>query len=183
LDIGSSIKPVQGFYGTSVGYFLDDRRISSGTGTPEAQRISEVGSLYLRTDGGYGTTLYGKLTGSGDTGWEPFIHNGAPLSVGDTTFVDVQRASQTNAVSGALTFAHATNGVHGLDFTHVRYFFVGSGGPHTLTIPSGWRTNVYSAVPPALTNGTISVMYLKCGGPTASAAAQTNCYVSFEYYK
>lgn len=108
---------------------------------------------------------------------------GALLTVGDTTFVNLSKASQTNSVSGALTFAHATNGVHGLDQTHIRWLFVPSGGPHTLTVPSGWRTNVYSAVPPALTNGTIYRMVVTSGGPTADAASQTNCYVSFEYYK
>jgi hypothetical protein len=108
---------------------------------------------------------------------------GALLSVGDTTFVDMVKASQTNSVTGALTFAHATNGVDGVDYTHVRWIFVPSGGPHTLTIPSGWRTNVYSAVPPALTNACITKMILNCGGPTGSAALQTNVYVSFEYFK
>jgi hypothetical protein len=110
-------------------------------------------------------------------------NTGALLSVGDTTYVDLSKASQTNSVTGAITFAHATNGVHGLELTHARWFFTPSGGPHTLTIPATWRTNVYSAVPPALTNGTITVMYLKSGGGTADAASQTNCYVSFEYYK
>lgn len=108
---------------------------------------------------------------------------GAELSVGDTEFINIQEASQTNSVTGALTFAHATNGVHGTDFTHVRWIFVPSGGPHTLTVPALWRTNVYSAVPPALTNGTITRMVLACGGGTADAASQTNVYVSFEYFK
>lgn len=118
------------------------------------------------------------------TGSPTFTKNlGAVLAVGNTTFVDLSRASQTNSITGALTIAHATNGVHGLELTHVRWLFVPSGGPHTLTIPSGWRTNVYSAVPPALTNTTIYRMVVASGGPTADAASQTNCYVSFEYYK
>lgn len=114
-----------------------------------------------------------------------YIHKniGAFLNVGDTAFVDLSRASQTNVVSGAMTFAHATNGVDGFDLTHVRWLFNNSGSDQTLTIPAGWKTNVYSAVPPALTNATITVMYVKCGGPTSSSTLQTNCYVSFEYYK
>jgi hypothetical protein len=108
---------------------------------------------------------------------------GAELSVGDTTFVDLSKASQTNSVTGAITIAHATNGVHGIEQTHARWFFVPSGGPHTLTLPALWRTNVYSAKPPALTNGTITVMYVKSGGPTDTAARQTNVYCSFEYFK
>lgn len=108
---------------------------------------------------------------------------GAVLTVGDTDAVNMLKGSQTNSVTGAFTILHATNGLHGTDLTHVRWLFVPSGGPHTLTIPSGWRTNVYSAVPPALTNGTIYRMVVACGGPTADAASQTNAYVSFEMYQ
>lgn len=108
---------------------------------------------------------------------------GAVLTVGDATFVNLLKGSQTNSVSGAISIAHATNGLHNVELTHIRTFFVPSGGPHTLTIPTGWRTNVYSAVPPALTNGTITKMFVRGMGPTADAASQTNCYVSFEYYK
>lgn len=107
----------------------------------------------------------------------------AVLAVGDATYVDVTKASQTNAVSGTVTISFATNGIAGQDLTHVRWFFNGSGSDQTITIPSGWRTNLVSAVPAKLTNAVITVMYVKCGGPTASAATQTNCYVSFEYYK
>jgi hypothetical protein len=40
-----------------------------GTGSPEGAVSAAVGSLYTRTDGGAGTTLYVKQTGSGNTGW------------------------------------------------------------------------------------------------------------------
>lgn len=43
--------------------------IRSGTGTPEGAVTATVGSLFLRTDGGAGTTLYVKESGSGNTGW------------------------------------------------------------------------------------------------------------------
>lgn len=43
--------------------------IMSGTGTPEGSETADVGSLYLRTDGGAGTTLYVKESGTGNTGW------------------------------------------------------------------------------------------------------------------
>jgi hypothetical protein len=42
---------------------------SSGTGSPEGVVTASVGSLYSRTDGGAGTTLYVKETGAGNTGW------------------------------------------------------------------------------------------------------------------
>lgn len=40
-----------------------------GAGTPEGVVTAPVGSLYTRTDGGAGTTLYVKESGAGNTGW------------------------------------------------------------------------------------------------------------------
>lgn len=42
---------------------------TSGSGTPEGAVTAPVGSLYTRTNGGAGTTLYVKESGSGNTGW------------------------------------------------------------------------------------------------------------------
>jgi hypothetical protein len=41
----------------------------SGTGSPEGAVVAGVGSMFTRTDGGPGTTLYVKESGSGNTGW------------------------------------------------------------------------------------------------------------------
>jgi hypothetical protein len=41
----------------------------SGSGSPEGVVTANVGSLYTRTNGGAGTTLYVKESGSGNTGW------------------------------------------------------------------------------------------------------------------
>lgn len=43
--------------------------IASGAGSPEGAITAPVGSLWMRSDGGAGTTLYVKETGSGNTGW------------------------------------------------------------------------------------------------------------------
>lgn len=43
----------------------------SGSGSPEGAIAAPVGSLYSRTDGGVGTALYVKQSGSGTTGWAP----------------------------------------------------------------------------------------------------------------
>ncbi len=43
--------------------------VNFGTGTPEASLIGGIGSLYVRSDGGAGTTLYVKESGAGNTGW------------------------------------------------------------------------------------------------------------------
>lgn len=42
---------------------------TSGSGSPEFIIIAPVGSLYTRTDGGAGTTLYVKESGTSSTGW------------------------------------------------------------------------------------------------------------------
>ena len=42
---------------------------TSGTGSPEGAVTAPVGSLFTRTDGGAGTTLYVKESGAGNTGW------------------------------------------------------------------------------------------------------------------
>jgi hypothetical protein len=42
---------------------------TADAGTPEGSVTAPVGSLYTRTDGGAGTTLYVKESGSGNTGW------------------------------------------------------------------------------------------------------------------
>ena len=43
--------------------------VSTGVGSPEGVVTSIVGGLYVRQDGGPGTTLYVKESGSGNTGW------------------------------------------------------------------------------------------------------------------
>lgn len=44
-------------------------RFITGTGTPEGAVAAAVGTVFLRTDGGAGTTLYVKESGTGNTGW------------------------------------------------------------------------------------------------------------------
>ena len=44
-------------------------KLYAGTGSPENVTAANVGSLYLRTDGGGGTTLFVKERGTGNTGW------------------------------------------------------------------------------------------------------------------
>jgi hypothetical protein len=43
--------------------------IVSGSGTPEGVVTAAIGSLFMRTNGGAGTSLYVKETGAGNTGW------------------------------------------------------------------------------------------------------------------
>lgn len=46
-------------------------RWTSGEGNPEGVLVAPVGSLFTRTDGGVGTTLYVKESGAGNAGWVP----------------------------------------------------------------------------------------------------------------
>ena len=48
---------------------IDSVTWSSGAGTPEGSVTAVVGSLFSRTDGGAGTSLYVKESGTGNTGW------------------------------------------------------------------------------------------------------------------
>jgi hypothetical protein len=43
--------------------------IMAGSGAPEGSRTAPVGSIYLRSDGGAGTSIYVKQSGTGNTGW------------------------------------------------------------------------------------------------------------------
>jgi hypothetical protein len=43
--------------------------VTEGEGSPEGVVSAPVGSLYLRLDGGAGTTLYVKESGTGAAGW------------------------------------------------------------------------------------------------------------------
>ena len=48
---------------------IDFIPIVRGTGSPEGVVTAGIGTLYTRTDGGVGSTLYVKESGSGNTGW------------------------------------------------------------------------------------------------------------------
>jgi hypothetical protein len=44
-------------------------QIHTGANTPEGNISAPIGSLYMRTNGGAGTSLYVKESGTGNTGW------------------------------------------------------------------------------------------------------------------
>jgi hypothetical protein len=57
---GTSLRWVGGTSGVAI---------RQGLGTPEGSVSSDPGSIYLRNNGGTGTSLYVKETGTGNTGW------------------------------------------------------------------------------------------------------------------
>lgn len=104
---------------------------------------------------------------------------GAILSAGDTTFVDMLKASQTNLLTGDQTWAHATNGLDLVEFTHVRTLYA-AGGNRTQNLPAGWHNASGAAI--TVTNNTIVKIYVTSMGSTASAALQTNVLSRAEYF-
>jgi hypothetical protein len=41
----------------------------SGFNTPEGNVVANVGSIFMRSNGGAGTSMYVKESGTGNTGW------------------------------------------------------------------------------------------------------------------
>jgi hypothetical protein len=60
----NSLTSAAGYYNTSA-----DVAWRAGPGSPEGSLTAPVGSLFSRTDGGAGTSLYVKESGTGNTGW------------------------------------------------------------------------------------------------------------------
>jgi len=175
LNIATNVTALRGVYSNSLNQ-------PSATGSRFAMYDSEKNLTNDIAATGTGApvradspALTGQATVAGNIG--------ALLSVGSTTYVDMNVAAATNSVTGTFTILYATNGADLVYKAVTRWFFNGSGSAQTLAIPANWRTNVLSAVPPALTNGTITKMIVESGGPTYSEALQTNCYVFFSYFK
>lgn len=67
LGAANSFTAVQTF--PAGGIVLNTVKVLSGANTPEGAVTAPVGSLFLRSNGGAGTCLYIKETGTGNTGW------------------------------------------------------------------------------------------------------------------
>lgn len=60
---------VQGINAIARTYITSTVWIGGGTGTPEGAQAAGIGSIWMRTDGGAGTSHYVKESGTGNTGW------------------------------------------------------------------------------------------------------------------
>jgi hypothetical protein len=75
LSAGSAIKTLTASDTTHPYAYTPEAEMSGGVGIrvgngpPEGNVVGNVGTLYLRLDGGPGTTLYVKETGTSSTGW------------------------------------------------------------------------------------------------------------------
>lgn len=99
--------------------------VTTGTGTPEGVVTGTVGDLFVRTDGGIGTSVYTKQSGTGNTGWSglgvveklwfpaAICNNATPASHGwsfPTTNPGVPACQTgTNTQYGTMDFADAAN--------------------------------------------------------------------------
>ncbi len=68
-NIGSAAQRVAEVYSNKVYIGSGTPYITSGTGSPEGVVTANRGSIFMRTDGGAGTTMYVKETAAGNTGW------------------------------------------------------------------------------------------------------------------
>lgn len=68
--------------------------VTSGSVAPEGAVTAPVGSLYLRTGGGAGTTVYMKESGAGNTGW---------VALGSAFGRQLATAADANAVNALLS--------------------------------------------------------------------------------
>jgi hypothetical protein len=66
---GGNIRISEASGGTTGVLQLSTFTIQGGNNTPEGAVTASVGSIFMRVNGGAGTTLYVKESGSGNTGW------------------------------------------------------------------------------------------------------------------
>lgn len=86
--------------------------IYAGSGSPESSVTATVGSIYQRNDGGDGTTLYVKESGSSNTGWVavssdawvPFIR----IAFSDTTVTTTSTTTYSDVVTLTATLPTGT---------------------------------------------------------------------------
>lgn len=57
----------------------------AGTGTPESAVTGNICDLFQRSDGGTGTALYVKETGTGNTGWSPVVTAAGTITLTNKT--------------------------------------------------------------------------------------------------
>lgn len=80
LETTATGAKVTGTTQTTTVTFDSTAKIFSDTGAPEGVQTAPVGSVYLRTGGGEGTTLYVKESGTGNTGWVAVAQSEADLT-------------------------------------------------------------------------------------------------------
>ncbi len=86
----------------------------AGAGSPEGVVTANVGSLYSRTDGGTGTTLYRKESGTGNTGWVAVAAGGGGGTWGTITGTLSSQTDLASALAGKQTLDTELTALAGL---------------------------------------------------------------------
>lgn len=105
-------------------FYQDGTMFFWGDGSPEGQRPATIGSVYYRTNGSAGTSIYFKESGTGNTGWVArnsyeVLTAGTSLSIaGGTALTTTNRTGTGNLVLASSptivtpTVASFTNATH-----------------------------------------------------------------------
>lgn len=75
--------------------------IRTGTGTPESAVTAQVGSIFLRSDGGTDTAVYRKESGTGNTGWVAVDNTYSLTDLSDTGTISPATTGKTLTWDGA----------------------------------------------------------------------------------
>jgi hypothetical protein len=83
----------------------------TGSGTPEGAVTGNVCDLYLRTNGGSGSTLYIKESGSGNTGWTAMVTDGAGVGGSAPTTATYITQTSDGTLSAEQALASLSTGI------------------------------------------------------------------------
>ena len=153
LDVTGAVRAT-GTIQCPGGFSTNATTIKSNTGNPEGTQTAPVGSLFLRTDGTSGTTLYTKKSGTGNTGWEA-LSSGVP---GLGTIVSASK-STTTTLSGT-----TVNNLCNVSLSPGTYIIYGSAGTDEVIV---WDGPLYDTFQLALsTSSTVLPTYDPTGTQT-----------------
>ena len=169
LRSGNVTRFIVGYDGSQISMGNSAVKICHGSGSPEGVITANVGSIYFRTDGGAGTSLYFKETGTGNTGWvsrSTFSsaitgYSGADISpaqgqLGDTYTLNTTTARTLNTGQQSIMSFTFDRGVGVWQLTGHYRIFVADGTNTcgiTTVLGAGSLTHFYSAVIPENNSG------------------------------
>ncbi len=117
-----------------------------GTGSPVGSVQAAPGSVFLRTDGSAGATLYDKASGDDTSGWEAQAGGGSSNPIGNQT--------EYQSVTGSVTYASVTGSYSAV-----------TGAP-SITLPNDGYTYRVECTIPAVTQTIAGILYLSLGTAT-----------------
>lgn len=126
--------------------------LQAGSGTPEASITAGISSLYSRTNGGAGTSLYVKESGTGNTGWAGVVTAGSSPTLTDVTLRHLigTGTSPTVAVGGAtIAGTGATASISGTDSGFIVTLNTGTGTSAAGVMLTVTFATAYGAAPVA----------------------------------